>query len=168
MTTVAGALSFSRKEHAVRTRHQHPGLLEAITGTARRPSTLQVIELCADNDRLIAQTLRAFEPDTARADRLAVLEQLEWLFEAEAIEEDPTKKEDRERLARDLLRLYDELHDEEVRSKRRQSAVFGGLVHSLTAPFVYVLEVAFRSLLLSLLYALLVAGALLLLAALLS
>lgn len=127
-----------------------------------------MIELCADNDRLIAQTLRAFEPDTARDDRLAVLEQLDWLFEAEAIEEDSTKKEDRERLARDLLRLYDELHDEEVRSKRRRSAAFGGLVHSLTAPIVYVLEVAFRSLLLCLLYALLVAGALLLLAALLS
>lgn len=37
-------------------RHRHPSFLKVITGTHRRPSTLDVITLCWETDRLIKET----------------------------------------------------------------------------------------------------------------
>jgi hypothetical protein len=151
----------NQKESNVRNKHQHPSLLDAITGTGRRPSTLDVIELCWDTERLIARSRRTFEPDPRRDDRRAVLDQVRWLLEAAAIEEDPTKREDQERLSEELLRLHDQLLAEETRARIDWSDLAGRTVQVFCAPLVYAVEVAVRSLLLSLLYALLVAGFLL-------
>ncbi len=45
----------SRKEPFAMARPRHPSFLKVITGTHRRPSTLDVITLCWDTDRLIKE-----------------------------------------------------------------------------------------------------------------
>ncbi len=60
-------------------RSRHPSFLKAITGTHRRPSTLDVITDCWETDRLIKRSRQLYNPDLASHNYLDLLDNV-WSF----------------------------------------------------------------------------------------
>ena len=58
---------------------RHPSFLKAITGTHRRPSTLDVITSCWETDRLIKRSRQLYDPGLANHNCLKLLDHV-WSF----------------------------------------------------------------------------------------
>lgn len=127
-----------------------------------------MIDLCWDTDRLIKRTERAFEADPTADDRQALLDQAEWLVEAMRAEEDPKRRAEYHQLADELLQLFEEEFWKRSQRRVAQNSVLSIVWRSLGVTASYALSVAFNSILLSALYLLLIAAALVALKSLLS
>ena len=118
---------------------------------------MEVIDLCWETDRLITLAEQALDPDRWE-DCLAILDQAEWLLEAAAAEVNPNKKETYEKQTEDLMKLCDDLMQQETRRRVNWSEIAYRTKRLVGIPIIYAVDVALKSLLLSMLYALLAVG----------